>query len=350
MIYSPCRYSDEQNSSDPINNSSFTPTIFHAGSFNNARSETLRSVRSTAVNLPPPRPALLGHSGRAYSKNTECKVKFQEPSSFRFLGSPTGQAIPEKVHVAPKPGSPKKNGNPQLVRGPVSLDRFIPQRHFSDPPSVPFHVTKVPQQLTPEEKLRRQCPPKEDPFMPSRPRRSPDILRTQMQAIHVQNAYHGSHLVNDQIAIGSHIGSRAAGSHRQVSSGSVWNVGGPSAVLGRPSTEITEASKRLTTAPMYVARFMDRPSVKDEREKHEARVALALNIDQTARLLGLSSPSPALDLKPNPSSLNYEQFCPFSWKDNAWKRAEKVQCKSNLALFIFLLPLSALPPFFFFFF
>lgn len=224
-----------------------------------------------------------------------------------------------------------------VLKGPVSPDRFIPARQFGYSPSTPFRVSKIPQQLSPEEKLRRRRPPSADPFMPSRPRRSAETSRVQRPAEPRRSPRYGPHFVNDSAAVGSHTHNETSDFLRQISSGAVWNVGGSSAVLGRPPAAVPDGTGGLlgsgTTAPMYVAKFLKKPSASEDREKFESRIALALDIDLTTRLLGISTFCPLLESSPSPSSPDYEQFFPFSWKDNAWKRVEKTQCKLEFFFF-----------------
>ncbi|CAI7600139.1 unnamed protein product [Penicillium pancosmium] len=112
---------------------------------------------------------------------------------------------------------------------------------------------------------------------------------------------------------------------RQVSSGSVWGVGGISAIRADPSAAVSNGSRndagRGTMAPNYVARFLPRRTAADNHNKHESRLALALDIDPTGRLLETSVACTENHLRP--TSTDHERYAPFVWKDNAWKKAEK---------------------------
>lgn len=213
-------------------------------------------------------------------------------------------------------------------KGPTSPDRFIPVREFNDAPSTPFHVNKSPQNLSPEEKLMRRRSPKADPFMPSRPHRSASTPRTSPERR--QSPHYAPHMVNDSAVVG---GSPLAGPsdflRRQVSPGTVWSVGG-TAALDRPPAAVPDGAGGLlgsgTTAPMYTAKFLPQTTTTEEREKHESRVALALDIDPATKLLSTSRLWPLLEFRPSPSSPDYERLSPFVWKDNAWRRVERDQC------------------------
>jgi hypothetical protein len=125
------------------------------------------------------------------------------------------------------------------------------------------------------------------------------------------------------------LGGDRSGFLRQVSSGSVWGVGVISAIPADSSTTVSNGSRndagRGTMAPNYVARFLPRRTAADDHNKHESRLALALDIDPTGRLLGTSVACMEKDLRP--TSTDHERYAPFVWKDNAWKKAEKDNCK-----------------------
>jgi hypothetical protein len=214
-------------------------------------------------------------------------------------------------------------------RSPRSPDRFIPLREFIDPPSTPLRVGKPTQNLTPEEKILRQRTPTSDPFMPERPRRSASVPRT--QSGRTFSPHYIPHLINGSaIRSGSEFGPRDP--LRQVSAGAVWSVGGTSAMLGRHFMAIPGDTRgRLgsrTTAPVHTAKFFSQAASSEEPEKHESRVALALNIDPIVKILKCRL-WPLLESKPSPSRPEYERFCPLTWKDSAWKRGEADQCKSQ---------------------
>jgi hypothetical protein len=217
-------------------------------------------------------------------------------------------------------------------RSPKSPDRFIPLREFIDPPSTPLRVGKPTQTLTPEEKLLRQRTPRSDPFMPERPRRSASVPR--IQARRTFSPHYIPHLISGSaIRSGSEFGPRDP--LRQVSAGAVWSVGGTSAMLGRQFIGIPGDTRgRLTsraTAPLHTAKFFSQAASSEEPEKHESRVALALNIDPIVKILKCRL-WPLLESKPSPSHPDYERFSPLTWKGSAWKRGEADQCKSRNSL------------------
>jgi hypothetical protein len=105
---------------------------------------------------------------------------------------------------------------------------------------------------------------------------------------------------------------------RQISAGAVWNVGGSSAVSDTVIAVSTGRGGMLgsrTNAPLYTSTFLDRADPEAELEAYEHRLALALDVDQTHRVLQHS---------PSPSSHHSEKHggaTPHSkhtWRDGAW--------------------------------
>lgn len=209
-------------------------------------------------------------------------------------------------------------------------DRYIPLRESNCAPTTPFHVLKKPRELSPEEKLLRRRPPKDDPFMPSHLPRY--FSGSKVASNRVFSPHYRPHLVTEPTYTGSDSPFRHTRDiSRQISYGAVWNVGGNSASLGRASTTVARGSGSHfasgTTAPMFTARFLPQTAANEEREKHKSRVALALDFDPATRLIQSSKPWSLLRGLPNPASSDYERFSPFVWKDNAWKRNGRDLCK-----------------------
>lgn len=221
------------------------------------------------------------------------------------------------------------------LKGPSSPDRFIPIRDFDDSPSTSFHVTKPTQQLTPEEKLLRQRSPKADPFMSVRPQRPASVSP---QAERSLSPHYAPHMVTDSAVTGARAVNGQRDIIRQISSGAVWHVGGAASAQDRPLLPVPDGTGGLlgsgTTAPMYTARFLPQTTTIEQREQHEARVALALDIDPTSRLLGTSKPWPLHESRPSPSSPDFDRLSPLEWKDSAWKRADgnqgECKCRSMI--------------------
>lgn len=218
------------------------------------------------------------------------------------------------------------NAKRKKLNSLVSPDRFVPKREFGDTISTTFRVNKHPQELSPDEKLLRRRLPGDDPFLPTShrplglPGQRPPLTRLR-QRLHLR-----PRLVTDPAIIR---GSASNESSRQVSAGAVWGVGGTSAVLQGSSAGVSNDAQsngnRGSTAPVFVANFLPKRTKVDDRKKHEARVALALDIDQTTRLL--STCATCVETPPSPTSPHYEKVAPIMWENNAWKRVGREQCK-----------------------
>jgi hypothetical protein len=213
---------------------------------------------------------------------------------------------------------------------PASPDRFIPKRTFVDPPSTSYHVNKPPQQMSPEQKFFRRRVPDDDPFLPLRLRRPATVPGPQRPIRLWQRPYQRPRLVSD-VAVVETVQYGSNDQVRNISVGAAWSVGGVSGVLGPASTTISNDNpsvlNRGTTAPIYAANFLPHITMRDERDMQESRLALALDIDPTTRLLDTCVPPAGPGTPPSPASPHYERYSPFVWKDNAWKRVERQHCK-----------------------
>jgi hypothetical protein len=104
---------------------------------------------------------------------------------------------------------------------------------------------------------------------------------------------------------------------RQISAGAVWNVGGPSAVS---DTVIGVSNGRGgmlgsgTNAPLYTSSFLNRADPEAELEAYERRLALALDVDQTNRILQ-HSPVPPVQKANHGGALLHVKH---TWRDGAW--------------------------------
>lgn len=105
---------------------------------------------------------------------------------------------------------------------------------------------------------------------------------------------------------------------RQISAGAIWNVGG-AAAAGDTVTAVSTGNGGMygsgTTAPLYTSTFLDRADPEAELEAYERRIALALEVDQTDRILQ-HSPLPASP--PSTRSINESTHRPHLWRDGAW--------------------------------
>ena len=214
----------------------------------------------------------------------------------------------------------------KTIHSPILPDRFIPKREFGESPSTPFRVNKNTYQLSSEEKFLRHHVPGDDPFL-SNPRRPPGHPGQKLTPLRLrQRPSQRPRLVTDLAVVRSN---DSNGLPREVSSRAVWGVGGGSTVLGEPYITSSSPSQRIvgrsTTAPAFAAKFLPRDTATDNQNKHESRLALALDIDRATRLL--STCTTCAEVAPKPTSPDYERFSPFVWKDSAWKKVEREHCE-----------------------
>lgn len=336
MVYSACR---TLRTSDSSSAGSLSPPELFSDTSEDDESEASFDLPST----PPP---LTRHYIR--SKH-DIRIKFPYLSGVNInktiLPLPTqsnegrtgdNPPVPPKArHDSPIVQTPRKqqtksskgtgaNAASKRSNGPISQDRFIPDREFINSPSSPFRIGKAPQDLSPEEKILRQRLPGDDPFMPAR--RKISSSRRRVVSNRVNSTRYGPHLVNDPaiMSVGSRHGSRAFS--RQISNGAVWQVGGISAAVGQQPVSDVVRSRALASrwnAPMYNAQFIPHLAPSEDKKKHEARVALALDVDPTTRLLKQNKHWPFLACMQNP----------LAWKDNAWRKAGAENCRFQALTF-----------------
>ena len=177
---------------------------------------------------------------------------------------------------------------------PSTPDRYISSRDASQSPLKKFRLSKSPDKLSVTERLLRQHSTMLDPFSSAfstqvrgdRPNllfdvRSPNLVRT--------GAISGASVLGvsrDHPSIQS----------RGASIGAVWNVGGSSATTSSgPIQGITDGRGGMigsgTNAPMYTSNFLHGRSFAQDHDRLEGRIAIALDINQTSRILNTSQPA-----------------------------------------------------------
>jgi hypothetical protein len=105
---------------------------------------------------------------------------------------------------------------------------------------------------------------------------------------------------------------------RQVSTGAVWNVGGPSAVSDTVIGVSTGRGGMLgsgTNAPLYTSTFLNRADPDAELEAYERRLALAMDVDQADRIL---QHSPTVSRSHSTKSGAVASHMKHTWRDSAW--------------------------------
>lgn len=204
-----------------------------------------------------------------------------------------------------------------------SRDRFIPVRRSPTDAMKSFHMSKPLGKLSATEKLLRQRSASPDPFGPPSQNRTSQVERIAPVRLSPRRIQGLRSLAPGGSGM---LGLRQPDDNtsRQPSVGAVWNVGGGSAAIEGPTAGVSNGRGGLlssgSNAPMYVSRFLDGISPDQELEKHEGRLALALDVDQAGRILDFSSPSDVdTDSSPNNgyASSHTGDFRTV-WQNNHW--------------------------------
>lgn len=253
--------------------------------------------------------------------------------------SPADCFSPPKIHCLPlrHVSSPLRSGQwtarGGLMSSPCrvqtsanSPDRFIATRRPPADARESFELNKPAQRLETEHITSRVSHRGLDAFS-HRLRRSGrmnDELRSLREA-------HSVILGRANAARRSRIARRSSipRGPRQVSAGAIWNVGGPSAVSNTVVGVSTGRDSMLgsgTNAPLYRSAFLNRADPEAELEAYERRLALALDVDQTDRILQ-HTPFPF-----NTNGAMYASspsYAKHVWRDGAWIRDGVNPCLSS---------------------
>ncbi|KAF2636462.1 WD40 repeat-like protein [Massarina eburnea CBS 473.64] len=196
-------------------------------------------------------------------------------------------------------------------------DRFISSRRPSNKPRESFELNK------PAERLAAQDGRIRDPFSRRLHRsvRLNEELRSlrETHSVLTGRAQPNRRAGNPAIRRGS-----VTVATRQISAGAVWNVGGGSAfnetVLGVSNGRGGMLGSG-THAPLYTSMFLGRSDPEAELEAYERRLALALDIDQSDRILE-HTPSPSSSLPTSSSSTPSSPALHTRnvWRDSAWNK------------------------------
>ena len=201
-------------------------------------------------------------------------------------------------------------------------DRFI---HCRRPPAVTRDSFELNKPNEREQISRRGHRAGGDPF--SRQVRRSDRLNAELRVLREAHTVIAGR--STRSARSPNLGLRSSSlvmAARQISAGAVWNVGGPSAVSDTVAAISTGNGGMLgsgTNAPLYTSTFLNRADPEAEFEAYEKRLALALEVDQTERVLHHSSlPSS----RPGSRQQNTPPQKPHVWRDGAWVQDSAKPC------------------------
>lgn len=178
----------------------------------------------------------------------------------------------------------------QIQTPSATPDRFISNRSASQDAAKNFRVSKRVNELSSGERLLRQDLASPDPFDPPTSARvgRRQVSGTQISSTNqaASRTVSGTNLLNPSANAANVQG-------RQVSIGAVWNVGGSASTgpIG-PINSVPNGRGGFvgsgTNAPMHTSRFFERDSPELDRGRLERRLAAALDIDQTIKVLNYS--------------------------------------------------------------
>ncbi|KAF2141366.1 uncharacterized protein K452DRAFT_229057 [Aplosporella prunicola CBS 121167] len=196
------------------------------------------------------------------------------------------------------------------------FDRFVLPRKSPTSSRESLRLSAHPGTLTPMERMTRRRHPASDPFSRRVPRNH-NRVHESLQTL--RSSHTDSNNTTGQQSNDSPLALRHAA--RQVSNGAVWNVGGSAIVAdsvpGVPNGRGSMLSSG-TNAPLYTSMFLTQSDATSEQVAHENRLAFAMNIDPSNRVLGSfgdwSSPPRAS------VSGRHEKSSPTgpTWIDNEW--------------------------------
>ncbi|KAK3387285.1 hypothetical protein B0H63DRAFT_155348 [Podospora didyma] len=223
--------------------------------------------------------------------NPEAK-KRSRPSTLPIQPTRSRPTLPASFLTDSGAKLPRRDSNIGLVRSGNAFlhipDRFIPWRSHLMGAAEKYRTGKAPHELTTTEKLLRHNGATEDAFCYRRRTVTPMAADFRTRA--------RSDTVESQRRVGSVLGpvdqNNGSVMDRQVSHGTVWAVGG--VVPG--GTAVNNGRGQLvrsgTNARLFRTSFPNaKPQAEEEREKHEARIAAALGLDRTQRILEVNLPA-----------------------------------------------------------
>ncbi|KAK8040024.1 hypothetical protein PG993_008435, partial [Apiospora rasikravindrae] len=244
--------------------------------------------------------------------------------------TPITPATLPRVTVQPRPGLPTPHwsdtalirpkrrhntlANPRLREPGRAHDRFLSPREVTTPLSDRFRAIKEPHELSVEERLTRNDEATPDPFrQPPRP----DYLALRDRRTSRSDG-HNRRSAGTVLAMYPSAG--ASDLERQVSAGSMWTVGGMAPAGG--SAVDTGRGLLLesgTNAPLYRAPFASgRPRSSEDNERHEGRLAQALDINRAQRVLAYDNFSTFPRCKRKVSGQHFIPRVTTTWTGTEW--------------------------------
>ncbi|KZF19904.1 WD40 repeat-like protein [Xylona heveae TC161] len=206
------------------------------------------------------------------------------------------------------PSLSRAGSQSQRKRSRPSSDRFIPLRR-SPSSSTSFHMNKPVNTLSSAEKILRRRSASPDPF-------STTFVPRPIPPERIRAVHHPPALLNQRpgsLTSSGILGIRRQSAsllNRQASLGAVWNVGGQTAAVAGPIAGVPDGRGGMlgsgTNAPMYNSAFLQGETPDQDLEKHQGRLALALDVDRTNRILGVGDSAVERGSPETPSKVRSE--------------------------------------------
>jgi hypothetical protein len=200
-------------------------------------------------------------------------------------------------------------------------DRFIPSRR---PPHITresFELNKPAQRLTAEERRGRNGESSADPF--ARRLRRSGRLNDELRGLReTHSVLTGRTSLSRRSANPNLRRSSSTLGTRHFSAGAIWNVGGSAAASDTVVAVSNGRGGMLgsgTNAPLYTSMFLSRSDPEAELEVYERRLALALDVDQTDRVLRHTRADNPVTASLSRQSLPDTRM-KHVWKDSAWTK------------------------------
>ncbi|KAK2797155.1 hypothetical protein FQN51_008800 [Onygenales sp. PD_10] len=299
----------DQRDSSPVDDATDTSSDSSSDSshYDSSPSPTLDSITSPGSSNVSP----LNDSYFPPAKPKIQNVGIPQTPTRRALLHPFGR----RRLAGSSPVSPRKRFS--------SPDRFLPKRDPDTPDIPPFRLSKNPLLLSPGEKLLRQRDPRADPFAPYQPRRRAQVSRSSQGSDHRDTPHHLPRHVDDTSLYSQRNRPVNRGNPRQISAGAVWHVGGSSPAAGGTPLGIQDGHGGLissgSSAPMYLAKFLDKDTHAQHLRRHESRLAMALDIDQASKVLKFGDTGPPSASKSIQRITQHDQ-----WPYNTWKHSTRM--------------------------
>lgn len=255
---------------------------------------------------------------RKPSKPTATVGQYDGPSDTekRALSISTMPRINSRINKFRRRPSLKAFASSSSAGSFRSPDRFLPRRPTLDSAVESFRTSKDPRTLTTDEKLLRHKDASPDAFNPRRRVTSPtpSAIRPVLRRTFSGNrsgSGGGSVLTFQRDP-------NTVSGERQVSVGTIWRVGGLAPVSG-----VSNGRGGLigsgTNASLYTTSFTAKPRAEEDKERHENRLAEALELDRVSRVFEFRDPaSSPLKVSVDEKETSSARDLKTSWLGTEW--------------------------------